>query len=703
MASGSSRLVLILLLLLAPRAAGAGQGEFRQAEAVSFRVPVILIPGLEGRADSWGRSPEPGRRGAGLLGFLAREGYQEGRDLFTFDYSRVHEPDLVRLAARELAWRVAQVREKTGARQVDLVGYGYGGLIGRYYLRLPGRADEVRTLVMIATPNQGAYSAHLLRVSTEQARREPWPCPPAAGGVNPELPPFTGAAAYVDQRAVVYGVLYRHYLVESELLRGPGGAGPVADFPGWLASSRPELYRAWFLESQVPPMEANGSPDTPPAEGEALTRAYYEWLALETGRHHYLKAASRRTVTLTPPPASILRSPDLGGSIVEYLKTAVLDYLYQKGKAYLQENQLGLALQVLAWVSPAPTGGVVLERLVPERFRYPAGPDPVGRPTYQALAANRFLLDWNGEESGASRSTRYVVIAGRTLNLAGRLWRGVGDNDLVVELESTLVPMGEDDRLIVLAGVWQGTHLALLQDTRVHRAVADALAIARPVSQWLALSDGTGLPARRGRATADAWGPTYLGLDGPGQGDGLVRVTVTAEQERAAAAAGLAYHVWAHILTPDGTVTATHQGQLNRQGPVPQAVLELPAPGPHALLVGVRLVPLARPGRVYLAGAEEGLPGPCRDPWASSLVGAGGRPLAFSYEIAWKPGFAAAGPEAGPPPGAVASPAAPLTTPSSPPADGGSPPAAGAAPSPPIAGASPTPAPAASPAAPVAA
>ena len=638
----ASAAVIMGLVLLYPAAVG-GQGvTIRPRDRDIRRVPVILVPGLGGEAGrAWGQPAGDGRRAAGLLGELVDRGYWPGRDVFLFDYSTVDDQDFVRLAARELADKVQWVIERTGAPEVDLVGYGYGGLIARYYLHLTGSEDRVRTLVLIASPTRGAFSAHLVRVIAEQARQGLWSAPPRGRnpGTNPS--PFRGAASYVAERAVVYGGLYHEFL-EGGVLAGPTGQGHGRangnSFAAWFASERPHLYRAWFVGAQSPPLTPPSCPKTPPREGEALTRAYYELLALETGRHHYLRAATRRTVTLTPPPKSILTSPDPVAGALEYLRTAVLDYLYQRGRSHLEQNRTSLAFQVLEWLLPLPTDGVAGERLIPERIAFPAGHDPAGRPIQHWLTANHLLRRWNQAESAPPDGVRQVIIAGRTLNLAGALWRGVTDNDLVVEVEATLVPLADDDQLVVIPGLWRGTHLALLHDARLRQTVADALTLSYEASHWQQLPRHPDGWRRRIRARASAWRPTYLQVHGQGNPGGRLTVTVRADADWEAARGGLGWQLWAHAVAPDGSVQDTWSATFQRGGPVPEAKLDLPAPGPHRLLLGVRLVPLASPG-----GSEE-LPGGgapaaalARDPWAATLLGAGSRPLAFTYEVSWGP------------------------------------------------------------------
>src|SRR5690606_38097343 len=51
--------------------------------------------------------------------------------------------------------------ERTGSRQVDVVGHSLGGLIARYYVQRLGGDGRVRTLVTLGTPHSGTRVAPL--------------------------------------------------------------------------------------------------------------------------------------------------------------------------------------------------------------------------------------------------------------------------------------------------------------------------------------------------------------------------------------------------------------------------------------------------------------------------------------------------------------------------------------------------------------
>jgi len=58
-------------------------------------------------------------------------------------------------AARQLGWFVDQVREATGATEVDLIGHSMGGVVARYYVTLVGGDRVVKNLVTLGSPHSG--------------------------------------------------------------------------------------------------------------------------------------------------------------------------------------------------------------------------------------------------------------------------------------------------------------------------------------------------------------------------------------------------------------------------------------------------------------------------------------------------------------------------------------------------------------------
>ncbi|QOV36152.1 alpha/beta fold hydrolase [Streptomyces ferrugineus] len=61
----------------------------------------------------------------------------------------------IRTAAELLGRHIEGICERTGSRQVDVVGHSLGGLIARYYVQRLGGDRRVRTLVTLGTPHSG--------------------------------------------------------------------------------------------------------------------------------------------------------------------------------------------------------------------------------------------------------------------------------------------------------------------------------------------------------------------------------------------------------------------------------------------------------------------------------------------------------------------------------------------------------------------
>ncbi|RPF35708.1 triacylglycerol lipase [Streptomyces sp. TLI_185] len=61
----------------------------------------------------------------------------------------------IRTAAELLSRHIEEICERTGSRQIDIVGHSLGGLIARYYVQRLGGDIRVRTLVTLGTPHSG--------------------------------------------------------------------------------------------------------------------------------------------------------------------------------------------------------------------------------------------------------------------------------------------------------------------------------------------------------------------------------------------------------------------------------------------------------------------------------------------------------------------------------------------------------------------
>lgn len=112
--------------------------------------------------------PLPGFRGHGPRPVVVLHGYAMNRANFIVLAARMAKAGLgpiygfeywtlgrTAAAARQLGWFVDQVRESTGAAQVDVVGHSMGGVVGRYYVTLGGGDGIVNRLITIGSPHAG--------------------------------------------------------------------------------------------------------------------------------------------------------------------------------------------------------------------------------------------------------------------------------------------------------------------------------------------------------------------------------------------------------------------------------------------------------------------------------------------------------------------------------------------------------------------
>lgn len=112
--------------------------------------------------------PLPGARTRGPRPIIVVHGYAMNRACFVPLACRLARAGLgpivgfeywtlgrIAAGARQLGWFVDEVRARTGADCVDLVGHSMGGVVGRYYVALRGGDRAVRNLITIGSPHFG--------------------------------------------------------------------------------------------------------------------------------------------------------------------------------------------------------------------------------------------------------------------------------------------------------------------------------------------------------------------------------------------------------------------------------------------------------------------------------------------------------------------------------------------------------------------
>ena len=67
--------------------------------------------------------------------------------------------DDIRNCASNLKSEIQKIKDETGAKKVDIVGYSMGGLVARWYIQEMGGDSSTGKLIMLGTPNHGAESS----------------------------------------------------------------------------------------------------------------------------------------------------------------------------------------------------------------------------------------------------------------------------------------------------------------------------------------------------------------------------------------------------------------------------------------------------------------------------------------------------------------------------------------------------------------
>lgn len=627
--------VLCLRVGPAARPAHAAAPEGPGPASGAALVPVVLVHGLRGSGpSSWGEPASPGDPPSGIYLQLCRAGYEPGKTLFVCDYREDHLGDYRQIATRDLPAAIDLALAASGASQVDLVTRSMGGLVGRHYVTSPGYRGDVRTLVMIATPNRGSFGANILK-SLEMINLQEQLRDRGAGHRSPSaypvLPPQSHLVAawrdevsYVERQSrVVWEPLFGRYYAGAYLLAesSPGVDLRPPGFFDWLRSEYPGVARVLLDDSQRPPVQpsylsarAGGFVGgTSPGPGESLTRAYYELLAIQCARHNFLAGRRLSPPETQPPP----RPGNLLERAVAWLARLAAGQL---GRVVRQRAQgLGLwALEHLTGLDPKgrATDCLIEETTLPslggpvllsaggdgrERVALPGSPEPGALP----LVANYYLTEWNhhsaAQRAAPGRSTpgaggdppavRYVHLAGQVPNLWGGLWPDVGANDLIVETASTWLPLGDDDAYHLFPSLVGTNHVWIGARGRPWQALIAALRDYYPVRASYSPPYRPGRSrlaeyTRRGQGVAQVYAPYYLELKLPAAGAAGARITYP---PAAPTGSELTLRAWAYLDLP---------GEVRQRYP-----LEF-RPGEDGAMTAGAEIPVAAAGARLLVGVR---------------------------------------------------------------------------------------------------
>ena len=156
----SPRAVLPVLLSVALLAVGAGSAAAATPPPPGANVPcsptpahpypVVLVHGTaENMLDNW-LAMSPALKAAGYCVYAFNYGsYQQSGAV------GVYGLNVIERSAEELATKVDDVLQKTGASKVDLVGHSQGGMMPRYYMKFLGGGAKVDDLVALSPSNHG--------------------------------------------------------------------------------------------------------------------------------------------------------------------------------------------------------------------------------------------------------------------------------------------------------------------------------------------------------------------------------------------------------------------------------------------------------------------------------------------------------------------------------------------------------------------
>ena len=167
--------------------------------------PVLLVPGYGGSA-------------ASLQG-LATRLREAGRDVTVVDLPGRAQGDLT-TQADALGVTAAQVRARTGAPSVDLVGYSAGGVVARLWTTEGGGAGQVRRLVMLGSPLHGTDVARLGTLVSGT-------CPTACQQLAPDSP----VLSRLDNEPLPTGVLGLSLWTTSDEVVQPPTSSVEDDIP----------------------------------------------------------------------------------------------------------------------------------------------------------------------------------------------------------------------------------------------------------------------------------------------------------------------------------------------------------------------------------------------------------------------------------------------------------------------------------------
>lgn len=561
-------LVIVILAgnLCVPAVAAAG------VPAAMPRVPVILVHGGGSGPAAWGVPAGRSGRGTGFFRLLSERGYRPGETLFWLDYAGEADGDYAWLASERLAPLVEEAVRRSGSRQVDLIAQGMGALVSRHYIAVLGGGPRVRTLAMIGPPNRGSFLLTEFRKLATLAEQERLRRLQGLGR-GKQLDEgalrtgFGDEPSYIDAVARGYfEPLYTQFVEEGLFLQRPSRPRRPESFEAWFAGWYPADFREAFAAAQQPPGEGGGA-------GSALTRAYFNTLALAVAKNHYRQFAPWSGVLADGWREDISLEGDWGAALWEFL----LRRAEKLGKEAARRLGVSLGREALVAGGAAFTG---LPRGAPALYRLVTEDVWLGPGQYLANFGLAGLNRLDAEKRGL---TRYITVAGLVPNLWAGLLPATGANDLIVEADSALLPPGSLDAYRLRSGWLGAVHARLNRQRDIQEFILRHLDPVAPVYRWHRPE------ALRGRAPLSVSGPTLIGLD-PGSSpypEGVLEVDARPWGGVVSARGFRPFLVWQR----DGLIVSVQP--LVREGGFWRASFDLARlqAGRDRLFLGARLIP----------------------------------------------------------------------------------------------------------------
>lgn len=115
--------------------------------AAAAHSPILFVHGYKESSSLW----------TTMIGRFEKDGWSKA-ELNNWSYNTAQSNVTT---AKEVATKVTEVKNKTGASKVDLITHSMGGLSTRYYIKSLGGESTIESWVSLGGPNHGTSTANL--------------------------------------------------------------------------------------------------------------------------------------------------------------------------------------------------------------------------------------------------------------------------------------------------------------------------------------------------------------------------------------------------------------------------------------------------------------------------------------------------------------------------------------------------------------